>query len=91
VAKEAGLIKGTRKVLQLFGTLGGAALGAPIGTAAGGTAAGATAGAALGGAAGEGLKYILDIGSKLGAEWKPMVFGQWYKARIAKLLDEQSK
>jgi hypothetical protein len=91
VAKEVGLIKGARKVLQLFGTLGGAALGAAIGTAAGGTAVGATAGAALGGAAGEGLKYILDIGSKLGAEWKPVVFGEWYKARIAKLLDDQSK
>jgi hypothetical protein len=38
---------------------------------------------------GEGIQYVLDIGSRIGANWKPVVFGDWYKKRITELLDQQ--
>ncbi|MGB7922634.1 MAG: hypothetical protein WCF57_05260 [Pyrinomonadaceae bacterium] len=87
VAKEAGLTRAGRKMLRLFGLLGGPAVGTAAATAMGQNP---IAGAVAGTAAAEGLKYLFDLGSKLGEEWKPVVFGNWYKARIEKLLDENS-
>lgn len=88
VAKEAGITKAGRKLLKLFGVLGGPTVGAAVAAA---TGINPVAGATVGAGVGESLKYLLDVGSKLGGEWKPVVFGNWYKERIQKLLREQSK
>jgi hypothetical protein len=86
VARESGLLNAGRKVLRMFGAVGGAAAGAAIGAVTQDGAAGATVGAAIGGAAGEGIKYLLEIGSRIGGGWKPVAFGNWYKNRIERLL-----
>jgi hypothetical protein len=44
-------------------------------------------GAALGGAAGSAIGYLADITSKIGADWKPVVFGNWLRHRIEKVID----
>jgi hypothetical protein len=31
----------------------------------------------------------MDIASKLGSDWKPVVFGTWFKNRIEGLLEEK--
>jgi hypothetical protein len=69
-------------MLRMFGVLGGPA---------GGAAAGAlltsdpVKGAAAGALIGEGVKLLLEMASKIGADWKPVVFGKWYKERISKV------
>lgn len=84
VAKELGIISAGRKTLNLFGVLGSGALGAFIGT----TMAGPP-GAAIGGAAGTATGYLFDIASKIGEDWKPVVFGNWVKNRIAEITKEK--
>ena len=81
VTKELGYVKGTRKVLSLFGVLGSGATGSVIGSVLAGPA-----GAAIGGAAGSATGYVLDVASKIGAGWKPVVFGNWLKERIEKIV-----
>lgn len=83
VAKEAGLTRAGRKVLRLFGVLG-----APIGGTAVATAVGQhpLIGTVAGAAVSAGLEYVFDLGSKIGEEWRPVVFGKWYKNEIDKLL-----
>jgi hypothetical protein len=80
VAKETNLLKGSRSTFRLISTIGGAALGASpvVATAFGGPVAGAVMGAAAG--------WLLDMGSRIGAEWKPVVFGNWIKDRIEREL-----
>jgi len=84
VAKASGFTKVGRKTLNLFGVVGGGAAGSMVGSAISGPV-----GAALGGASGSAIGYLLDIASKLGADWRPMVFGNWYKDRIEKVLDKK--
>jgi hypothetical protein len=86
VAKELGFAKAARKSLRMFGCLGGAALGASI---VHDHTLGAVAGAVVGEGAQEAVQYLFDLGASLGADWKPVVFGNWYKKRISQLLDEQ--
>lgn len=76
VATEAGFSSGTRKAVSLFGVLGGAWVGAAL---TGPT--GATIGAGIG--------YLLDLASKLGSNWRPVVFGDWVTNRIDELLEER--
>lgn len=81
VAKETGFTRDVRRTLSLFGVIGGAAAGSAIGLGlepAMNPVAAQTIGAAAGAAAG----YILDLGAKLGADWRPVIFGDWYKDRI---------
>jgi hypothetical protein len=87
VAKELGLLKGARKALQLFGIIGGGATGSAIGA----TMAGPSGGA-IGGAVGSSLGYLADVSSKVGSEWKPVIFGDWMRDRIEKAIkgDEQA-
>lgn len=73
VAKEAGFTTAARKGLSLFGVVGGAVLGA-IWTGPTGAAVGAGAG------------YLLDLAAKLASGWKPVVFGNWMKGRVDRLL-----
>ena len=84
-ARELGLVTAGRKALSIFGVLGGGAAGSLIGTAIAGPI-----GAAIGGAAGSGTGYLADLVSKIGADWKPVVFGNWLRKRIEKLVEEES-
>lgn len=86
VAKEIRAIVGARKALSLFGVIGNGAVGTLIGAAIGGPsggAAGAVAGSAFG--------YLADIASKIGKDWKPVVFGNWLKERIEKNISEDDR
>lgn len=79
VAKEIGLIRGARKALSLFGVVGGSAVGA--------TLAGPI-GAGVGAAAGSAIGYLADVSSKIGQDWKPVVFGGWLNERIKKVVKD---
>ncbi len=81
VAKESGLLGLGRRALSLVGMVGGGALGGAVGAL---TTDPLTAAAS--GAAGSAVGYLLDIGSRIGADWRPVVFGNWMKERITTLL-----
>lgn len=82
VAREAGFIRNVRKGLSLFGKLGGSsAAGSIAGTL---LSPDPILGGAIGAAIGDKLSFLSELGSKYG-EWKPVVFGNWYKDRIAKI------
>jgi hypothetical protein len=38
-----------------------------------------------------GLALVLDVASKIGQDWQPVVFGKWMKDRIEYLLADQDK
>jgi hypothetical protein len=80
VAKEAGLSSVGRRALNMFGFIGAPVAGAVLGEAVGGPP-GAMVGAAAGGA----ISWLVDLGSKVGGEWRPVVFGNWYRERITEL------
>jgi len=85
VAKEMGFTRVAGRTLTLFGVIGGAAAGSAIGSVLEpvmNPVAAQSVGAAAGAAAG----YILGLGAKLGADWKPVIFGEWYKDRIQSYL-----
>lgn len=77
VARESGLARVSRRTLQIFGVLGGAGAGAALGGTLGGVP-GAVGGAIVG----EGLKYVLEVASKINEGWRPSVFGDWLKKQI---------
>jgi hypothetical protein len=84
VAKELGILKFGRKSLRLFGILGIPMAEAYVtqnypGVEPAIVAAGASTG----------LAFILDVASRIGEDWKPVVFGNWVSARIQKLLNEK--
>jgi hypothetical protein len=92
VAKASGFANIARTSLKLFGVVGGAALGAVItSNPAIGAAAGAAGGAALGAGAGEAVAYVSELAASVGTDWKPVVFGDWYSAKISKLLNQASR
>jgi len=85
LAKETGWTKVGRKTLRLFGFLG--AVGGPFtGGLLGGNIAGIP-GPVLGSIAGKGVEYLLDLASKLNANWRPVIFGNWIRDRIEKTLE----
>lgn len=77
VARETGFSKAARKAVSLFGVVGGGAAGSAIGASMGGPVGGA-----IGGAAGSSIGYLAEIASKIGSNWRPVVFGDWLKDRI---------
>lgn len=83
VSRETGLVSAGRKALNLFGVLGGGAIGGVIGNAVAGPVGGA-----LSGAAGSALTYLVEIASNYGTSWKPVIFGEWLRDRIEKNLKE---
>lgn len=87
VAKEAGLLRLGRRALKLFGVVGGAALGAQLGAMMKDHGTGAVAGAATGSLAG----YLLDVASRIRNEWRPVVFGNWMRERVAKLVSKNQR
>jgi len=83
VAKELGIVKFGRKSLSLFGILGIPMAEVYVtqnypGVEPAIVAAGASAG----------LAFVLDLASKIGKDWKPVVFGNWVRGRIEKVLKE---
>lgn len=84
IAKESGFTRNTRKALNLFGILGGGAIGSALGTAMAGPLGGAAAGAA-----GSAFGYLLDVSSALGKDWKPVVFGNWLSDHIKESIHKQ--
>jgi hypothetical protein len=83
VAKELGIVKFGRKSLRLFGILGIPMTEVYVAQNYPGVepaiiAAGASAG----------LAFVLDVASKIGEDWKPVVFGNWIRDRIEKVLKE---
>lgn len=81
VATESGFDNIDRKTLKLFGLLGGSAVGAAVGAAFGPDQA--LVGALANGAASAALtSLVTDLVAKLGAGWKPVVFGDWMKGRV---------
>jgi hypothetical protein len=85
VAIEAGMVRGARKALNLFGVIGGGATGAYVGTLLGGPAGGA-----LGGAVGGAVGYLAEVTSKFGENWRPVVFGDWLQDRIEKVVHSRN-
>ena len=83
VAREAGFITTGRKALSLFGVIGGAAIGSLVSSSMSGPT-GFVAGSVTTVAVG----FVADMASKLGAGWKPIVFGNWFKQRIEKVLEQ---
>jgi len=81
LAKETGLSKFGRNSLRMFGIIGGGAVGGIIGGAVAGPVGGA-----LGGVAGSALSFTTDVCSKIGENWKPVVFGNWLEDRIKKIM-----
>ena len=84
-AREMGLITVGRKSLSILGVIGGSAAGSFLGT----TIAGPV-GAAVGGATGSMIGYFADIASKIGGNWKPIVFGNWFRKRIENYLEKKN-
>lgn len=85
VAHESGIIKAGRKALSIFGVIGGGATGSAIGA----TVAGPIGGA-IGAAAGSSVGYLADVTSKIGTDWKPIVFGDWLGDRIKKVVRDDN-
>lgn len=72
VARESGMTVALRRVMALVGVVGSGALGGAFGTMVGGPLAGALVGGSTAGAG-----YLLDMASRIGTDWRPIVFGDW--------------
>jgi hypothetical protein len=80
LAEESGLVKLGRKGLHLFGVIG-----VPIaGVYVAGNYQGIDPAIVVG--AGAGLSFVFDVASKIGQDWKPVIFGNWARERIEHLL-----
>jgi hypothetical protein len=91
VARETGFSNIGRRALRVFGVLSGAAVGATIvAEPAIGVALGGVAGATVQEGVQEAVKYLFDLSATIGADWRPVVFGNWYSGKIAKLLKDDS-
>jgi len=82
VAKETGIISLGRKTLRVFGLLGIPVAEAFIAQSYPETAL-------ITGSISAGIIYLIDVASKMGEDWKPVVFGHWVRDRIEKILKEQ--
>lgn len=83
VAKDSGFAKTSRTMLNVFGILGGAAIGGIVENKLPGIP-----GTAIGAVAAAGTEYLFDLANKINQDWKPIVFGDWMKDRIEFLLDD---
>jgi len=83
VARESGIKTVARKAISIFGILGGAAAGSVAGSLIPGPVGGA-----VGGAAGSAVRYLTDVTSKIGSNWRPVVFGDWLRKRIEDVVNK---
>jgi len=81
VAREAEIVSLGRKTLRMFGILGIPLAEAFIAQAYPDTAI-------VTGSISAGAVYLTDVASKIGEDWKPVVFGNWVRDRIEKVLKE---
>ena len=73
----------------MFGFVTGAAVGAALSdNSTLGAVVGTITGKVIAKAASKSVKYLFDVRASLDADWKPQVFGDWYKDRIAQLLEK---
>ena len=72
----------------MFGSIGAPVLGAAAGATIAGNN-GAIIGAVVGASVSEGMKFIIDLASKMNEDWRPVVFGNWMQDRISKILTKQ--
>jgi hypothetical protein len=79
LAKESGLLGNTRKVLNIFGFISGATAESVIASHMGGVE-----GQVIGATVGGGIAYLANLSSKIGADWKPVVFGKWLEKKVEK-------
>ena len=77
VSEKTGISKGAKRIINVFGILGGGALGATVNQTIGGP---------LGGIAGAGASYLIDIATGMSKGWKPVIFGEWLEDRIKKII-----
>jgi hypothetical protein len=87
-AKESGFTRTGRVSINMFGVIGCGVVGNLIGNA---LSTDPTTSSYVGSAAGGTITHLLDLASKFRSGWKPYVFGDWYKARIEKLLVKQAE
>jgi hypothetical protein len=78
VSEECGLVFLGRKGLQLFGVLGVVVVGEYLGNQLNAPTTGAAIGAGMG--------WLVDLGTKIGTEWRPVVFGEWFSREVQKRL-----
>jgi len=89
VAKESGFVGMGRRALKLFGFVTGTIVGSAMGHDPGFSAIGGIAGHVAQKGLEKGVEYLFDLSADLGANWKPVCFGDWYKGRIEQLLDRE--
>jgi hypothetical protein len=89
VAKDAGFARITRRSLRLFGFVSGTVLGGTVGHEIGTSALGGIAGHLAQKGIEKGVEYLFDLGNDLGAGWRPILFGKWYKSKIESFLDKE--
>jgi hypothetical protein len=90
VAKESGFSSYGQKALKIFGVL--LKSGWSVLTATKLKELDEVNKAAIKEAGGKVIDKIFDYGAeKLGYDWRPVIFGDWYKDEISKLLNEQKK
>jgi hypothetical protein len=89
VAKESGFVGVGRRSLKLFGFVSGSILGAAMGHDLGIGAIGGIAGHVAQKGVEKGVDYLFNLSADLGANWKPVCFGNWYKGRIEQLLHRE--
>ena len=83
VARDCNIKSGLRKAMNIFGVLSGGAVGGTVGSLIGGPIGGA-----VGGTAGSAVGYLADVTSKIGKNWRPVIFGEWLKGRIEEVVKE---
>lgn len=86
IAKESRFSGTGRKALRMFGVVGGSGVGSAVGASIAGVP-----GAAVGGVVGAGITFLTDLGSRLGSDWRPCVFGNWMSDRIVNLLARRER
>ena len=79
IAREAGWKNIGRRILSASGLIAGAAVGAVLG---------GPLGAAGGAITGEGVRFVADLASTFDHGWRPVVFGNWARARVERALAE---
>ena len=80
VAKDSSLVRANRKVVNMIATVGAGAVGGALGAAYAGPVGGAVAGAV-----GSAIGYLGQLAARLGADWRPVVFGKWLEERVGEL------
>jgi hypothetical protein len=90
VAKEAGLLRYGRKALHLFGAIDGIAWAAIAMEAAKARGVDVLTYTAAGAGIAKGLDFLGAIASKIGQDWRPIVFGTWLHDRIEKATRDQN-